>query len=204
MWIPGRRQRREDELERELRAHLELEAEERGGDRQAARRALGNTTWIQRRRAICGDGPGFRLCGRTSATGSGWRGGRRSSRHSRWRPWRSGLERRAPYFRYTMRWCSGRCRCHKPTAWSRCPLRLAVTRPITFCRTRISQAAARHSADCSRTRDWAVSALRPTALRSWLRECMPPATTTERSVCSRRWDVCSPRTTTAREIRWRC
>ena len=47
MWIPGRRQRREDELERELRGHLGLEAEERGGDRLAARRAIGNTAWIQ-------------------------------------------------------------------------------------------------------------------------------------------------------------
>jgi predicted permease len=43
----GWRRGREDELERELRAHLELEAEERGGDRLAAKRALGNTTWIK-------------------------------------------------------------------------------------------------------------------------------------------------------------
>ena len=37
----------EDELERELRAHLELEAEERSGDLLAAQRALGNTAWIK-------------------------------------------------------------------------------------------------------------------------------------------------------------
>jgi predicted permease len=39
--------RREDDLDRELRAHLELEAEECGGDRRAAQRAFGNTTWIK-------------------------------------------------------------------------------------------------------------------------------------------------------------
>src|SRR5262249_22251768 len=43
----GWRRGREEELERELRAHLELEAEECGGDRLAAQRALGNTTWIK-------------------------------------------------------------------------------------------------------------------------------------------------------------
>jgi putative ABC transport system permease protein len=40
------RKKREQDLERELRAHLELEAEERG-DTNAARRALGNTALIQ-------------------------------------------------------------------------------------------------------------------------------------------------------------
>jgi predicted permease len=39
--------RREDDLDRELRTHLELEAEEQGGNRMAAQRALGNTTWIK-------------------------------------------------------------------------------------------------------------------------------------------------------------
>ncbi|HLK69173.1 MAG TPA: ABC transporter permease [Bryobacteraceae bacterium] len=39
--------KREDDLDRELRAHVELEAEECGGDRMAARRALGNATWIK-------------------------------------------------------------------------------------------------------------------------------------------------------------
>ena len=49
-----RRQRRQDELERELRAHLDLEAEEQqnagmppGEARHAARRALGNVTRIK-------------------------------------------------------------------------------------------------------------------------------------------------------------
>src|SRR3569832_232485 len=41
------RRKREEELERELRNHLELEAEEQGGDAWAARRALGNVTRIQ-------------------------------------------------------------------------------------------------------------------------------------------------------------
>ena len=41
----GRRDR-EDDVERELRAHLELEAEERG-DRNAARRAFGNLTVVK-------------------------------------------------------------------------------------------------------------------------------------------------------------
>src|SRR5690348_16147484 len=52
MW--KRRRQREDDLDRELRAHLELEAEEQrrsglsGRDaRFAARRALGNTALIQ-------------------------------------------------------------------------------------------------------------------------------------------------------------
>src|SRR5579872_2967196 len=43
----NRRPDREDDLERELRAHLELEAEERDGDRLAAQRALGNLTWLR-------------------------------------------------------------------------------------------------------------------------------------------------------------
>ena len=43
LWRRGR----EDELERELRAHLELEAEEHSGDLLAAQRALGNTAWIK-------------------------------------------------------------------------------------------------------------------------------------------------------------
>jgi predicted permease len=53
MWARGGesivdwRRKREDDLDRELRAHLELEAEERGGDRLAAQRAFGNTTWIK-------------------------------------------------------------------------------------------------------------------------------------------------------------
>jgi putative ABC transport system permease protein len=41
------RRKREDELERELRNHLDLEAEEQGGDAWAARRALGNVGRIQ-------------------------------------------------------------------------------------------------------------------------------------------------------------
>jgi len=41
------RRKREEELERELRNHLALEAEEQGGDPWAARRALGNVTRIQ-------------------------------------------------------------------------------------------------------------------------------------------------------------
>src|SRR5262249_39964741 len=40
------RRKREDDLDRELRDHLELEAAERG-DRAAAQRALGNATWIK-------------------------------------------------------------------------------------------------------------------------------------------------------------
>src|SRR5215468_8670 len=40
------RRKREDDLERELRDHIELEAAE-SGDRAAAQRALGNTTWIK-------------------------------------------------------------------------------------------------------------------------------------------------------------
>jgi hypothetical protein len=43
MW---RRKQREGDLDRELRAHLELEAEERG-DAYAARRALGNATLVK-------------------------------------------------------------------------------------------------------------------------------------------------------------
>lgn len=39
--------RREEDLERELRTHLELEAEEQQGNRHAAQRALGNTTLIK-------------------------------------------------------------------------------------------------------------------------------------------------------------
>jgi predicted permease len=42
-----RRQSREEDLERELRAHLDLETAEQHGDRFAARRALGNTTSIK-------------------------------------------------------------------------------------------------------------------------------------------------------------
>src|SRR5580698_7937150 len=38
---------REDDLARELRAHLELEAEESGGGPAAARRALGNLTAVK-------------------------------------------------------------------------------------------------------------------------------------------------------------
>ncbi len=41
------RKRREEDLERELRTHLELEAEEHQGNRYAAQRALGNTTLIK-------------------------------------------------------------------------------------------------------------------------------------------------------------
>jgi len=41
------RRKREEELERELRNHLDLEAEEHGGDTWAARRALGNVGRIQ-------------------------------------------------------------------------------------------------------------------------------------------------------------
>ena len=41
------RRKRERDLERELRSHLELEAEEHGGDHMAARRALGNRAIIQ-------------------------------------------------------------------------------------------------------------------------------------------------------------
>jgi predicted permease len=41
------RRKREEDLERELRNHLELEAEEQGGDVWAARRALGNVARIQ-------------------------------------------------------------------------------------------------------------------------------------------------------------
>ena len=41
------RRRRERDLERELQSHLELEAEEHGGDRMAARRAFGNRAIIQ-------------------------------------------------------------------------------------------------------------------------------------------------------------
>jgi predicted permease len=41
------RRKREEELERELRNHLDLEAEEQGGDAGAARRALGNVGRIQ-------------------------------------------------------------------------------------------------------------------------------------------------------------
>jgi predicted permease len=37
----------EDDLDRELRDHLDLEAADHGGDRLAAQRALGNTTWIK-------------------------------------------------------------------------------------------------------------------------------------------------------------
>jgi len=49
MNFPWRRRKdRERDLDRELRAHLELEAEELG-DRDAARRALGNTTLIKER-----------------------------------------------------------------------------------------------------------------------------------------------------------
>ena len=46
----GHRRNPEDDLERELRAHLELEAEERGdgpGAREAARRAFGNLTSVK-------------------------------------------------------------------------------------------------------------------------------------------------------------
>jgi hypothetical protein len=46
-WFRGRRDRRERELERELHDHLELEAEDRGDDPDAARRALGNTLLIR-------------------------------------------------------------------------------------------------------------------------------------------------------------
>src|SRR5687767_12354394 len=41
------RRRRERDLEREIQSHLELEAEEHGGDQSAARRAFGNRTRIQ-------------------------------------------------------------------------------------------------------------------------------------------------------------
>jgi predicted permease len=41
------RRRREQDLERELRAHLELETAELDGDSRAAQRALGNTAWIK-------------------------------------------------------------------------------------------------------------------------------------------------------------
>ncbi len=41
------RRRKEHELERELQSHLDLEAEEQGGDSHSARRALGNKTLIQ-------------------------------------------------------------------------------------------------------------------------------------------------------------
>ncbi|SPE28261.1 conserved membrane hypothetical protein [Candidatus Sulfopaludibacter sp. SbA3] len=44
-----KRTKREQDLERELQAHLDLEAEERQGDRSAAQRALGNTTLIKER-----------------------------------------------------------------------------------------------------------------------------------------------------------
>jgi hypothetical protein len=39
--------KREDDFEREIRDHLDLEAEERGGSLSAARRAFGNTTQIK-------------------------------------------------------------------------------------------------------------------------------------------------------------
>ena len=42
-----RSRQREDDLERELQSHLDLEAEDRGGDYTAARRALGNVTRIK-------------------------------------------------------------------------------------------------------------------------------------------------------------
>src|SRR5258706_14583581 len=38
---------RDDDLEREIRDHLELEAEEQGGSLSDARRAFGNTTHIK-------------------------------------------------------------------------------------------------------------------------------------------------------------
>jgi putative ABC transport system permease protein len=41
------RRKREQDLDRELQDHLELEAEERGGDRLAARRALGNPALVR-------------------------------------------------------------------------------------------------------------------------------------------------------------
>lgn len=41
------RRKREDDLERELQSHLDLEAEEHGGDRLAASRAFGNRARIQ-------------------------------------------------------------------------------------------------------------------------------------------------------------
>ena len=43
------RRKREHDLERELQSHLELEAEEQGGDSFAGRRALGNRTLVQER-----------------------------------------------------------------------------------------------------------------------------------------------------------
>jgi predicted permease len=43
MW----RRKREQDLERELRSHLDLETEERGGDHHAAMRAFGNTTLVK-------------------------------------------------------------------------------------------------------------------------------------------------------------
>ena len=48
-WPGRRRTRRERDLERELRDHLALEAEDRGDDADAARRALGNTLLIRER-----------------------------------------------------------------------------------------------------------------------------------------------------------
>ncbi len=42
-----RRKQREADLERELRSHLEAEAEERQGDHNAARRALGNFAQVK-------------------------------------------------------------------------------------------------------------------------------------------------------------
>jgi putative ABC transport system permease protein len=45
MWRRGKH--RDDDVERELRAHLDLEAEESGGEHDAARRAFGNLTTVK-------------------------------------------------------------------------------------------------------------------------------------------------------------
>ena len=204
MWIPGRRQRREDELERERRAHLELEAEERGGDRQAARRALGNTTWIQEETR---DMWGWTwLSTLRQDVRYGIRLARRTPVFSAFAVASLALGIGATSAIFSLYDALVLRTLPVPQADRLVTMSFAVggNPPNNFLPYPHFAAAARHLADCSRTRDWAVSALRPTALRSWLRECMPPAPNTQRSVCSRRWDVCSPRTTTAREIRWRC
>jgi hypothetical protein len=131
LWRRGR----EDDLGWELRAHLELDAEERAGDLLAAQRALGDTAWIKEETRYMW----------------GW-----NSLFTFWQDVRYGvrLVRRAPMFsifaaaslgqrelfsRFKMQLCCVSYQRLGQTAWSLCHSRWGRIHPTTTCPIHTSQ-----------------------------------------------------------------